>query len=138
MQGGDISNTSPMTLMVHLDCLTNVEQETIKSKFLRRETTTETRTLDVRLANHFYREAQKLDGVTFVCFTTDGSDLKHWEDRLERLNINPFRYFENYSSPQRLLEEIPYMPRLVGIIDIPGRALVWGSKYMDSNRLTRL
>lgn len=136
MQGGDISNAAPQTLMVCLDCLVDTKVEETK-KFFRTKTTSR-RVLNLRLANQFYRQALHLDGVTFECFTVDGSPLDEWETKLDRLNINPFRYFTTYRSPGELASELAYRPNVVGVIDVPERAFTYGSKYMDANRLTAL
>lgn len=136
MQGGDISNASPKMLMVHLDVLTDSETKEIKRRFLPGTVTRVERVLNLRAAAGFYRSSRQFDGITLTCFTTDGQPLREWEERLDRLGINPFRYFESYPSEKALLSEMPYMGNsLIGVVDTLDRALTWGSKYMDPVRL---
>lgn len=136
MIGGDISNEAPKTVMVNIDCLVDTDTEIVRKGWFKKEERVK-RVLNLRLANLFFRQSRNLD-VKFECFSCDGSSLREFEDRLERLNINPFQYFTVYKSVDAVVKEMPYRPNLVGIIDIPERALRYGSRYMDQSRLTAL
>ncbi len=137
MLGGDISNEAPKTLMVCVDCFLDTKTETVK-RFLRGTQEVHRKTLNVRAANLFNRAYTKVDGFTFECFSVDGSKLGEWEDRLDRLNLNPYRYWTVYASPSELVQELAYRPGVIGVIDIPERSGIYGSRAMDMNRLIAL
>ena len=53
---------------------------------------------------------------------------------LDNLGTNPFNYALAYPVVADLIAELPYRPELKGVVDIPSRALRYGSKFIDVGR----
>lgn len=135
MKGGDISNETPRVVLVHIDCVLAQKEERAKRlPGLRKPHTISV--LDMTQVNRLYMASL---GIlpTLECFCTDGSDLSRWEMQLDRMNLNPFRYFTTYGSVQDLVDELPYRPSLVGIVDTPERGLRYGSRWIEFSTLVR-
>ena len=54
---------------------------------------------------------------------------------LNNLGPNPFNYARGYMFPEELVSELPWRPDLKGVIDLPDRALMYGSRYLDLARM---
>lgn len=135
MIGNDISNDTPRIIMVHIDCLLNsvdIPRKLRKPKTYKR--------LDLLQCNRLFRASMDIR-PSLECFSTDGSDsgeeLQHWEGELDRLGLNPFRWFMPHSSVQAAVASLPYRPSLVGVVDVPERGLMYGSFYLPFEQLVR-
>lgn len=134
MQGGDLSNESPPTVMVHVDLLTTVHP--VARQLLQPSTWSgvDERKVDVRKMAALYQRARKMN-VTFECFCTDGSSLDSVEEYLDRMGTNPFRYFTTYGSIEDVLAEMTYRNNLLGVVDLSSRGLQYGSKFVAFENL---
>jgi len=76
-------------------------------------------------------------GVSLELFDTgcEQRDLDQVMEDLERIGVNPFRWATAYKTQQELVDEMPYRPELLGVVDLPERAFVYGSKYYDLGRV---
>ena len=54
---------------------------------------------------------------------------------LDNLGTNPFRYAKAHRVVADLVAELPYRNELLCVIDIPTRALRYGSRYFDLGRV---
>ena len=62
-------------------------------------------------------------------------EMDEFMDDLDNLGTNPFRYAKAYKVVADLVAELPYRNELVCVIDIPPRALRYGSRYYDLGRV---
>jgi hypothetical protein len=135
MQGGDIDNGTPPRVLVHLDVV--VQRRPEVTKILGMIPVTRQRAYYDRLVlNHFWLFTSR-NGVNLELFDTDCSqdDMDSVMEDLERIGLNPFRWASAYDSVQQLVDEMPYRPELLGVIDLPERAFRYGSKYYDLGRV---
>lgn len=135
MQGGDIDNGTPPRVLVHLDVVTIEKVEVIK--ILRIIPSTRVRNFYDRVAlNRFWlfsnRAQVNLELFDIGCSQDDMGTVM---DDLDRIGTNPFRWASAYDSIQQLVDEMPYRPELLGVIDLPERAFFYGSKYYDLGRV---
>lgn len=131
MRGGDISNESPPSVIVNLDVVLNpvIEIDKVMGMFPR---TKRTHAVDMLAANAVDRVASQ-SSFTWEAFTTElDEDQTAWvTDELDRLGVNPFRWIIVVDSIASLLADLPYRRNVLGIIDRPERALMYGSHYID-------
>jgi hypothetical protein len=64
-------------------------------------------------------------------FDMNDDDLGQFMDSLDRMGTNPFRYYTSYTSVEHLVEELPYRPEVVGVLDKPDRMLRYGHWGLD-------
>lgn len=131
MQGGDISNEVPKRIAVTLDC---VVDKTVTTKKLFKLIPVEdvavhyNRVALSKFWDFSYKMGVVLELVTFGMFQKEADEVL--ED-LNNLGTNPFSYVKAYDAVSVLVSEMPYRPELLGVVDIPERALRYGSKYVD-------
>jgi len=131
MQNGDISNTMPQRLMVVLDVIVDVYTDT--RKVLGFIPVVKTRTEYNRLVlSHLYMISLKR-GVTLelIGFGKSESELNEVMVYLDKYGTNPFRYATPYKNVEKLVDELPYRPELLGVIDTPDRLLRYGRWGLD-------
>lgn len=141
MMGGDISNYSPVLVMVHVDVFAPKKTEEDRRLFGLIKTQRSTRKVSLRTINAIYRNSQSFRGVTLECFTTDLDEVEDFEsveDYLDLKGINPFRGFGQYETVQAVVDQMAYLPNLLGVVDIDERALRYGSKFLPVSRLTAM
>jgi hypothetical protein len=82
---------------------------------------------------HFWRFSEKHD-YTFelVGFEYTQKEMERVLEDLDNLGTNPFNYAKAYNVVADLVGELPYRPEVKGVVDIPSRALRYGSKYMET------
>lgn len=54
---------------------------------------------------------------------------------MEAAYANPFRWAVAYPTIRQMVAELPYRPEVIGVIDLPERALRYGSHYLDLTRI---
>lgn len=135
MKGGDLSNAVPPRCLVHLDVVT--VRETVKKRkwgVLPRSTTD---TYVDRLAlNRVWQFGARHD-VSLDLFATGISqaDLDVVVQGMEATYTNPFRWAVAYPTVRQMVAELPYRPEVIGVIDLPERAMRYGSLYLDLTRI---
>lgn len=135
MEGGDISNGVSPRVLVHLDVVVATRPEI--TKFLGIIPTVKSRAYYDRVALNRMWLFTSRQGVSLELFDTgcEQRDLDQVMEDLERIGVNPFRWATAYKTQQELVDEIPYRPELLGVVDLPERAFVYGSKYYDLGRV---
>lgn len=137
MMGGDISNDSPVLVMVHVDVFAPLHTKE-ERKFLGLvKTQRSERKVNIRTINAICRNAQSFRGVTLECFMTDDNfdAFADVEDYLDTKGINPFRSFAKFVDVQQVVDDMAYLPNLLGVVDINERAMRYGSKFLPASRL---
>lgn len=135
MKHGDISNDLPKRVIVTLDTFLNVAVE-VKKKFKILPVATKSTTLNRAMLSRMYLFSQRA-GYTMelASFTLNEDALQKVIDNLDHVGTNPFRYFTVYESVDHLVQELPYRPEVVGVLDVPSRALRYGHWGLDFSQL---
>jgi len=130
MYKGDISNETPKRVLVNADVLL-IKSTSISKKFKVIPVKTMNVGYDKFLLNKFYVYTTRA-GVTLelISFDFNGDELERVYNDIERAGTNPFRYYTHYSSPKKLVADLPYRPEVVGVID-PEHQLMYGKWGLD-------
>ena len=64
--------------------------------------------------------------LELVSYNLDEENLSEAMDLLDKMGTNPFRYFTAYESVNHLVNELPYRPEVVGVVDVDSRLLQYG------------
>ena len=130
MLKGDISNDMPKRVLVNADILF-IKFPIIKKKFKIFPVMSEDIKYDRLLLNKFYIYTTHA-GVTLelVSFDYGYDQLELLYNDIDRVGTNPFRYFSSYSSPKKLVADLPYRPEVIGVID-PQHQLMYGRLGLD-------
>ena len=130
MYKGDLSNEAPKRVLVNLDILL-IKTTTVAKKFKVLPVKKVDLGFDKFLLNKFYVYTTRA-GVTLelVSFEYNSDELEVIYNDMERVGTNPFRYYNSYPSPKKLIADLPYRPEVVGVID-PQHQLMYGKWGMD-------
>lgn len=131
MKNGDISNDLPKRVIVVADVFVSKEV-TSKKVFKFLPVPKVNYTVNRQVLSNFYLYTTR-QGVTLELASFDLNDdgLEELMSRLDSLGTNPFRYYTSYESVNHLVNELPYRPEVVGVIDIASRQLRYGHWGMD-------
>jgi hypothetical protein len=131
MKNGDISNDLPKRVIVVTDVFVSKEV-TSKKVFKFLPLPKVSYTVNRQALSNFYLYTTR-QGVTLelVSFDFDNDELAELMGRLDALGTNPFRYYTAYESINHLVNELPYRPEVVGVVDTPARQLRYGHWGMD-------
>lgn len=134
MKGGDISNEVPLRVIVTLDCILDRKPE-IK-KILGIPVVKEDVSYNRQALSMFWRFSQKYEySMELAGFGYNKKEMREIQEDLDNLGTNPFNYYSSYMTVSDLVRELPYRPELAGVVDVPDRALRYGSKYIDIGRV---
>lgn len=135
MQGGDIDNGVPDRFLVHLDVITVRKEHTEKVLKLF-PVKRERRYYDRRALAYMWLVSERT-GVTMELFDIgcDQEDVERVVSDLDNIGTHPFRYAASYESVAELVADLPYRHGIRGVIDLPERALRYGSHYYDLGRI---
>ena len=131
MKNGDLSNDSPKRILVNTDIFTMTTTHLTK-KFKLLPKVSHHVKYDTLALNKLYMFFLN-NSVTLEMFSYDLSqdDLDRLHVELDRLGVNPFRYATAYKNSKTLMEELPYRPEIMGVVDIPSRQLIYGHWSYD-------
>jgi hypothetical protein len=136
MQFGDISNDIPQRIIVTADVFTLVEFEDLPKKFRLVKRTKKKVSFKKEVLSKLYLWGMQTPyTLELASFDLKQEELQKLYDTLDEYGTNPFRYCVSYSSVQDLVNQLPYRPELIGVIDKPDRLLRYGSWGMDITRL---
>jgi len=135
MRNGDISNELPKRIIVVSDVFLTVELK-VQKKFKIIPVVNKDTKIRRELLSKLYLFTSRR-GVTLelASFQLNDEQLDQLMDYLDRMGTNPFRYFSSYGSIEDLIEELPYRPEVVGVLDMPSNLLRYGHWGMDFNQL---
>lgn len=130
MQNGDISNALPIRALVTADVITDSYEETKRVLGIPR---VKKRVEYNRLVlSHLYmvtvRRGWTMELISFSHSEKELADLVLY---LDKFGTNPFRYATAYKNVQKLVDELPYRPEVIGVIDLPERLLRYGRWGLD-------
>jgi hypothetical protein len=130
LKGGDISNGIPLRVVVTLDCI--IDRKPTFKRVLGVPVVGEEVSYNRQALSLFWRFADKYGySMELVGFDMSTKEMQQVQEDLDNLGTNPFNYYLRYNVVADLVAELPYRPELVGVVDIPSRALRYGSKFID-------
>ena len=131
MRNGDLSNEAPKRLLVNTDVFTMTTTH-VERKYKIFPKVSHHVKYDKLVLSKFYMLAMN-GGITLEMFSyelkQDDMNLLHSE--LDRVGTNPFRYATAYKNSNELVNELPYRPEILGVVDIPSRKLLYGHWSYD-------
>ena len=135
MRNGDISNELPRRILVTTDVILDVEVKIEKKlKFLKIPRVN--KKLRRQAASHLYLIATRQEvTLELVSFDLEENELQGIMDWLDTIGTNPFRYYSVYESINHLVQELPYRPEVVGVLDLPKNLLRYGHWGLDLGSL---
>lgn len=135
MRKGDISNELPKRVLVTTDIFIE-KSVTIKKKFKIIPAPKVESKMNRGFLSYLYLYTTN-KGVTLelVSFDHTEEELETLTLYLDKMGTNPFRYFTAYSSVEQLVDELPYRPEVIGVVDMPTRLLRYGHWGMELSRL---
>lgn len=130
MQNGDLSNALPLRVLVTADVITDTYDEKVRKFGIPR---VKKRVEYNRLVlSHLYmitvRRGWTMELVSFKHSEKELADVVLY---LDKFGTNPFRYATAYKNIEKLVDELPYRPEVVGVIDMPERLLRYGRWGLD-------
>lgn len=135
MLKGDISNDLPQRILVTTDVILDVEVK-IEKKLKVFKVPRIDRKLRREVASFLYlmsvRKGVTLELISFDLEEKQLSDIMDW---LDKVGTNPFRYYSVYASITHLVQELPYRPEVVGVLDLPKNILRYGHWGLDIESL---
>ena len=135
MRNGDISNELPKRILVTTDAFSIVESNITKRFKVIPKVNKE---LKIRkdILSRFYLFTSK-KGVTLelIYYAINDEDLAELLLSLDAMGTNPFRYSRAYDSIEAVVNDLPYRPEVLGVIDLPKNLLRYGHWGMDFNYL---
>jgi hypothetical protein len=131
MKNGDISNDIPKRLLINADIFVNVDVD-ITRKYVVLVKVKKHVTYDKFILSRLYRFAINT-GITIelISYSLDQNEMDLLHAELDRLGTNPFRYATSIKSPYKLMEELPYRPEVIGVVDVTERKLIYGHWSYD-------
>lgn len=135
MKNGDISNEFPKRILVTTDAFSVVEPS-IKKKFKVIPVVHKELKIRQDILSKFYLFTTR-KGVTLevISYELDDEQLQELQLTLDAMGTNPFRYERAYKSIEHLMQDLPYRPEVIGVIDLPKNILRYGHWGMDFNYL---
>lgn len=135
MRNGDISNELPKRIIVVADVFLTVEL-TVKKRFKIIPIAKIDKKIRRDLLSSLYLFTTNR-GVTLELASYDLTEeqLSTVVDNLDNMGTNPFRYYSSYESINHLINELPYRPEIVGVLDVPSNILRYGHWGLDFNNL---
>ena len=117
MKHGDISNELPKRMLVTTDVIMDVEIS-VKKKLLIIPTVKVNKKFRRDVLSYLYIYTSRM-GVTLelVSYELDEENLSEAMDSLDKVGTNPFRYFTAYESVNHLVNELPYRPEVLGVVE---------------------
>lgn len=131
MENGDISNALPLRVLVTADVIIDTYDEKKRSRlgFSRVKKRVEYNRL---VLSHLYMVTVRRGWtMELVSFTHSEKELADVVLYLDKFGTNPFRYATAYKNIEKLVDELPYRPEVIGVIDMPTRLLRYGRWGLD-------
>jgi hypothetical protein len=135
MQNGDISNGTPPAVLVHIDVVSVYDPKMEKFLFGLRKREVLGRKYDRLVLNALWKYGVN-NNVTMELFAPGCTQkqLDKIEEELDATGVNPFKRLRLAENVRDVVSSLPYEPNTLGVIDLPERGLMYGSRWID--RLT--
>jgi hypothetical protein len=135
MLKGDISNELPKRVIVVVDTFIDIDVQ-VKKQFKIIPVSKKVETFNRSTLSRLYVFSQRV-GYTLelISFSHTEEQLEDLINKLDKKGTNPFRYFTAYEAIDHLVQELPYRPEVIGVLDLPTRLLRYGHWGMDFSQL---
>lgn len=131
MQNGDISNALPMRVLVTADVIIDAYEEKQRG-FLGVPKKKKRVEYNRLVLSHLYMVTLRRGWtMELISFSHKESELADLVLYLDKFGTNPFRYATSYKNIETLVNELPYRPEVIGVIDMPERLLRYGRWGLD-------
>lgn len=134
MQGNDIAGFFSPRILVHTDVVLDYVEETTKvlGLFPRKHS--------IRVPNkvamaHLWRLSTRANVLLELISEEPQRFLDDMMEQMDERGSNPFRYTEGSIDIPMLVRDLAYRPEVIGVIDLPARALMYGSHFLDLSSL---
>ena len=136
MQFGDISNDIPKRIIVIAEIFTLVETEQLPKKYKVFKQSRKKVSFKKEVLSRLYLWGMRTPfTLELASYDLTQEELQKLYDTLDEYGTNPFRYCVSYTSIEDLINQLPYRPELLGVVDKPERLLRYGHWGMDITRL---
>lgn len=135
MQGGDLSNEIPSRTLVTADTFISRLPKLKKVMGLFNVADEEVSYDRIMLQRFWYFSSKHGRVLELACIGMSQKEVDIVMSDLDNLGTNPFNYASGYESPSDIVRLLPYRPEVVSVVDIPQRALRYGSYYFDLGRV---
>ena len=135
MEKGDISNEMPKRVLVTTEVfMTEYTIITKRLRFIPVKDINQTIRKDVLSFLYMFTTKR---GITLelVSYSMDDEKLQALMLELDEMGTNPFRYANAYSSMDLLVNELPYRPEVIGVLDLEQNLMRYGHWGLDFNSL---
>jgi hypothetical protein len=131
VENGDLSNALPLRVLVTADVIIDAYEE--KQRGVLGIPKMKKRVEYNRLVlSHLYMVTVRRGWtMELISFTHSEKALADLVLYLDKFGTNPFRYATSYKNIEKLVDELPYRPEVVGVIDMPHRLLRYGRWGLD-------
>lgn len=138
MQGGDIANTTAPRLLVTYEALTTEARE--DKTFLGLKTGSKTRrVIDPVATTRLWRYTQRIPLVVeMVNFGVDEEEAQRRLDLLDARGANAINVSSVYTGISDLVEDLPYRPDVLGVLDRPENLARYGRRGIDVDYFDRV
>lgn len=134
MKNGDISNELPKRIIVTTDVIMDVEVS-VKRRLLLLPSVKMKKTFRRDALSYLYIYTTRVGHtLELISYEFDDEDMSEIINELDKAGTNPFRYYSAYESVNHLVNELPYRPEVVAVVDVESRLLrygKWGRTFKD-------
>lgn len=134
MLRGDISNELPRRFLVHIDAIAKSEQVVTKKYKIFAQTHNNVQLDSVALSRLYIYTTRVGVTLELVSHYHSIEELDEIIAMLDSAGTNPFRYHSVYDSIAHIVQNLPYHPEVMGVLDTPTRVLMyghWGVTFKD-------
>lgn len=134
MQGNDIAGFYSPRVLVHADVVMDVVEQTTKH-FKIFTTTASVRVPNKIAMAHLWRYSSRVNVLLELVSEEPQKALDTLMTEMDERGSNPFRYATGDIDIPVLVRDLNYRPDVRGVIDLPIRRLMYGSRYIDLTSL---
>lgn len=135
MEKGNISNEAPPRYLVNARAVT-VREPRIRKVLGIFKVADDDISLDRGMLSRLWLLRRQV-GITLELFSEDFDQdfMDGLMDLMDETGVNPFTYANAVPSLALFVQDLAWRPEVQGVIDVPEKGLVYGSKYFDIGRV---
>jgi hypothetical protein len=132
VQGGDLSNAVPPTLLVTLDVVLREPVRKRTLPFVRRTPDAWVEVMDQGVLSRIWHMTNRAGWqADLIVFDHPQAFADRLLEMLDKRGMHTFTWALAEPSPEALAKDMPYRDHVAAILDIPERRLLWGSRGVD-------
>jgi hypothetical protein len=130
--GGDLSNEVPPTLLVTLDVVLREPVRKRTLPFVRRTPGAYVEVMDQGMLSRVWQMTNRAGwAADLIVFGQSDAFAARLLEELDRRGLHAFSWVLPEASPEALARDLPRRTHVAAVLDIPERALLWGSRGVD-------